>query len=83
MSHAEATGLRLSRWFRAVRPGCVRAAPEGAHAPVPGLGREAKGDIRAGAERLVAARPAAISAGASMTARMSWEAAGFPIAWLA
>lgn len=83
MSHAEATGPRLSLGLRTVDPGCVRAAPEGASAPVPGLGLEAKGGIRADAERLVAAPPAAISAGASMISWMSWEAAGFPIVWLA
>ena len=51
--------------------------------PVPGLGRRAKGGIRAGAERRDVAYPAAISAGASMVSGIGREAAGFPNFWLA
>ena len=83
MSHAEATDQRLSRWHRD-RPRLAASAPiRRSGTPVPGLGLGAKGGIRAGAER----RDVCLSGrhlGRSLdVSRMSWEAAGFPVVWLA
>ena len=83
MSRAEATGRRLSPWlhtFRTrVRP--RRSKDRTRRCRASGLGPKA---VSAPAQSAATfAYPAAISAGASMTARICWEAAGFPIVWLA
>ena len=67
----------------AFAPGCVRADPGIAHAGARPYGVEPRAVSALAQSAATLAAPAAISAGASMFSWRSWEAAGFPMCWLA